>query len=49
MGCVTCGTPDEAKACLRTAEGVRWAMTKEETAANTKRKKATVTDSKGLL
>jgi hypothetical protein len=24
------GTPDDAKACLKTVEGVKWTMTKEE-------------------
>jgi putative SOS response-associated peptidase YedK len=43
------GTPDEAKACLKTVEGVRWIMTKEEKATTTKRNKATVTDPTGLF
>jgi putative SOS response-associated peptidase YedK len=43
------GTPDEAKVCLKTMEGVRWTMTKEEKAATTKRKKATVTDPTGFF
>ena len=43
------GTPDEAKACLKTVEGVRWTMTKEEKAANTKRQKPTVSDPTGLF
>jgi putative SOS response-associated peptidase YedK len=43
------GTLDEAKTCLRTVEGVRWTMTKEEKAATTKRKKATASDPTGLL
>lgn len=43
------GTRDEAKACLKTVEGVRWTMTKEEKAATTKRKKATVSDPTGLF
>jgi hypothetical protein len=42
------GKPDEAKACLPTMEGVRWSMTKEEKTVNTKRKKATVSDPRGL-
>jgi len=41
-------TPDEAKACLKTVEGVRWTMTKEEKTATTKRKKATVSDPAGF-
>jgi putative SOS response-associated peptidase YedK len=44
-----CGTPDEAKACLKTVEGVRWTMTKEERAATDKRKKAAVSDPTGLF
>lgn len=37
-------TPDEARACLHTVEGVRWTMTKEERAASkSKRAKPTVT------
>jgi putative SOS response-associated peptidase YedK len=43
------GTPEDAKACLKTVEGVRWTMTKEERAATTKRKKPTVSDPEGLL
>jgi len=43
------GTPDEAKACLKTVEGVRWTMTKEEKAANTKRPKPTASDPMGLF
>jgi len=43
------GAGDEAKACLKTVEGVRWTMTKEEKAATTKRKKATVTDLTGFF
>jgi putative SOS response-associated peptidase YedK len=43
------GTPEEAKACLKIVEGVRWTMTKEERAARTKRGKPTVSDPGGLL
>jgi hypothetical protein len=43
------GTPDEAKACLRTMEGVRWTMTKEERTAKAQRRKAIVADPTGLL
>ncbi len=43
------GTPGDAKACLKTVEGVRWTMTKEERAAKTKRAKPTVSDPKGLF
>jgi putative SOS response-associated peptidase YedK len=41
---------DQAKACLRTVEGINWRMSKEERAASkTKRAKPTVGDPKGLL
>src|SRR5262249_6223359 len=43
------GTPEDAKACLKTVEGVRWTMTKEEKAPTAKRKKPTATDPGGLL
>ena len=43
------GTPADAKACLKTAEGVRWTMTKEERAATTRRRKPTLSDPEGLL
>lgn len=40
----------EAKACLRTVEGIHWTMSKEERAASkTKRTKPTVRDPKGLF
>ena len=42
-------TPDEAKACLKTVEGVNWTMTKEERAATGKRGKPTVSDPSGML
>ena len=42
-------TVDELKAMLKTVEGVRWTMTKEERAATTKRKKPTVSDPEGLF
>jgi len=43
-------TPDQAKACLRTVEGINWRMSKEERAASkTKRAKPTVRDPGGLL
>jgi putative SOS response-associated peptidase YedK len=42
-------TPDQAKACLRTVEGIKWTMTKEERAAQTKRAKPTVSDPGGLF
>ena len=34
---------------LKTAEGVKWRMAKEEKAAKTKRGKPTITDPGGLL
>jgi putative SOS response-associated peptidase YedK len=42
---------DELKACLKTREGVRWTMTREERKANpnTKREKPVVSDPGGLL
>jgi putative SOS response-associated peptidase YedK len=43
------GRSDDAKACLKTVEGVRWTMSKEERAASTKRPKPTVSDPGGLL
>ena len=43
-------SPAEAKACLKTVEGLKWVMTKEERAASkTKRAKPTVSDPKGLF
>lgn len=43
-------TPEAAKACLRTVEGIDWKMTKEERAASkVKRSKPTVSDPGGLL
>lgn len=42
-------SPDDAKACLKTVEGIDWSMTKEERAAKTKRARPTVRDPKGLL
>jgi len=43
------GSPAEAKACLKTVEGVKWTMTKEERASTTKRARPTVRDPGGLL
>lgn len=40
---------DVVKACLKTVEGVKWTMTKEERAATTKRSKPTVRDPGGLF
>jgi putative SOS response-associated peptidase YedK len=43
-------SPDAAKACLRTVEGVNWTMSKEERAASkAKRSKPTVRDPGGRL
>jgi putative SOS response-associated peptidase YedK len=43
------GSPDQAKACLRTVEDVRWTMTREQRARSTKRAKPTVSDPAGLF
>jgi putative SOS response-associated peptidase YedK len=45
------GTAHDAKGCLKTIEGVKWTMTKEERAASStvKRGKPTVSDPGGLL
>ena len=40
---------DEAKACLKTVEGIKWTMTREERAATAKRAKPTVRDPTGLF
>ena len=40
---------DAVKACLKTVEGVRWTMSKEEKAATQKRGKPTVSDPTGLF
>jgi putative SOS response-associated peptidase YedK len=40
--------PDAAKAACKTTEGVRWTMTKEERAAQPRRRKPTVSDPGGL-
>ncbi len=42
-------SPDAAKACLKTVEGVKWTMTKEERAAKSPRAKPTVRDPGGRL
>jgi putative SOS response-associated peptidase YedK len=42
-------TTDDLKSCLRTMEGVRWTMTKEETATKKPRGKPTVRDPRGLF
>ena len=43
------GSPDEAKACLKTMEDVRWTMTRQERAKSTKRAKPMVSDPAGLF
>jgi putative SOS response-associated peptidase YedK len=45
----TGASPDEAKACLKTVEGIKWTMTREERAATAKRAKPTVRDPTGLF
>lgn len=40
---------DGLKACLKTTEGVRWTMTREERAKKAKRAKPTVAEPKGLF
>jgi putative SOS response-associated peptidase YedK len=42
-------TVDEIKACLKTMEGVRWSMAKEEKQAKGPRSKPTVSDPTGLF
>jgi len=41
--------PDAAKACLKTVDGARWGMMREERARNTRRAKPTVSDPVGLF
>lgn len=43
------GTPDDAKACLRTVEDVRWTMAREERAKTARRGKPTVSEPTGLF
>ena len=43
------GSPDQAKACLKTVEDVRWTMTREARAKSTKRAKPMVSDPAGLF
>jgi putative SOS response-associated peptidase YedK len=47
----TDASPDDAKACLRTVEGIHWRMSKEERAASKKEKRTrpTASDPTGLL
>lgn len=42
-------SPGDVKAVLKTMEGVRWQMAKEERAEKAKRRKPTVSDTKGLF
>lgn len=42
-------SPEQAKACLRTVEGVRWKMTKEERKEWGSRQKPTISDPGGLF
>jgi putative SOS response-associated peptidase YedK len=42
-------TPDDAKACLKTVDDVRWAMTREQRAKSTRRAKPTVSEPTGLF
>lgn len=42
-------SPQDAKACLKTVEGVKWTMTKEERAKKAPRKRPTVRNPTGLL
>ena len=42
-------SPDRVKACLKTVEGVRWTMTKEERRAKGPRPKPAVSDPTGLF
>jgi putative SOS response-associated peptidase YedK len=41
--------PEEVKACLKTVEGVRWTMTREERAKTARRAKPMVSDPTGLF
>jgi putative SOS response-associated peptidase YedK len=45
----TDASPEAVKACLRTVEGVRWTMTREERAKAAKRAKPTVAEPTGLF
>jgi putative SOS response-associated peptidase YedK len=40
---------EELKACLRTVEGVRWTMTRQEKAVKPRKSKPTISDPGGLL
>jgi putative SOS response-associated peptidase YedK len=42
-------TPEDAKACLKTVDDVRWTMTREQRAKTAKRAKPTVSDPPGLF
>jgi len=43
------GAPEQAKACLRTVEDVRWTMTREERTRSATRSKPVVSDPAGLF
>lgn len=45
----TPAAPEAVKACLKTVEGVRWTMTREERAATARRARPTVSDPPGLF
>ncbi len=42
-------TVDELKAMLKTVEGIKWRMNREEKKAASKRQKPTISDPSGLL
>lgn len=42
-------TPEDAKACLKTTDDVRWTMTRDERAKSSKRAKPTVAEPTGLF
>jgi len=45
----TPASPEQVKACLRTVEGARWTMNKEDRARNVRRAKPMVSDPTGLF
>lgn len=45
----TSAAPEAVKACLKTVEGARWTMTREERAATARRARPTVSDPPGLF
>jgi putative SOS response-associated peptidase YedK len=42
-------SPEDVKSCLKTVEGVRWTMTREERAKSTKRRAPTISEPGGLF